>query len=87
MINFLFTIDGPTIVFQDNNSAIKLAAGAKVSNKRSKHFGLEFDLFREYVRLNEMKIMYRSRKDLPADVLAKPLPAQTFCVSRCYHGR
>jgi len=40
-----------------------------VSNKRSKHFGLEFEAFREYVMLKEMEIAYRETADLPADML------------------
>ena len=38
-----------TLVFQDNKSAISLSVGG-TCHKRSKHFGIEFDLFREYVQ-------------------------------------
>jgi hypothetical protein len=74
----LLRIDEPTTVFQDNKSAITLTQGIKVSNKRSKHFGLEFDCLREYVSLGEMKIVYRETNDLPADMLTKPLPGPKF---------
>ena len=65
-------VTAPTWVHQDNKSAITLSCGPKVSNKRSKHFGLEFEAFREYVTLKEMDIVYRETSDLPADMLTKP---------------
>src|SRR5262249_18115977 len=39
---------GPTLVFQDNSSAIRLATGGCRIHKKSKHFGIEFAAFREY---------------------------------------
>jgi len=68
---------GPTIVFQDNSAAIRLATGCKV-HKRSKHFGVEFNSFREYVDLKEIEIIHRSTDDLAADMLTKSLPAEKF---------
>ena len=68
----------PTVVLQDNKSAIALTQGIKVQNKRSKHFGLEFDVLREYVQLGEMKLEYRETGDLPADMLTKALPGPKF---------
>jgi hypothetical protein len=67
----------PTCVFQDNTAAISLSNGAQV-HKRSKHFGLEFDIFREYVALGEMSIEHISTDELVADLLTKPLPPAKF---------
>ena len=80
----LYPVEHPTVVFQDNMSAIKLASGVKVSKKRSGHFGIDFDLFREYVALEEMKIEHRNGKDLPADMLTKALPLSLFAKYRDY---
>ena len=55
-----FDVKSPTIVFQDNTSAISLSTGG-TCHKRSKHFGLEFDMFREYVAMGELKISYLQR--------------------------
>src|ERR1043165_914845 len=78
----IMKIDGPTVVLQDNKSAITLTQGIKVSNKRSKHFGLEFETLREYVRLGEMVIEYRETNNLPADLLTKALPGPKFKLFR-----
>jgi len=68
---------GPTLVFQDNSAAIRLATEYKV-HKRSKHFGVEFNSFREYVEKREMEIVHRSTDELAADMLTKSLPADKF---------
>jgi len=63
--------------FQDNKSAIALSVGG-VSHKRSKHFGLEFDKFREYVEQREIEIFYKETNLLAADMLTKCLPPEKF---------
>ena len=68
---------GPTLVYQDNKAAISLSTGG-TCHKRSKHFGLEFDMFREYVALGEIKISYLSTEELVADLLTKPLATRKF---------
>ena len=67
----------PTKVFQDNRAALLLSAGAP-SHKRSKHFGLEFALFREYVRLKEINLIHVPTGELPADMLTKSLSPAKF---------
>ena len=74
----ILSTDEPTIVLQDNKSAISLTQGIKVQNKRSKHFGLEFDCVREYVQRGEMKLEYCETENLPADMLTKALPGPKF---------
>ena len=71
----------PTDVFQDNRAALLLSAGAP-SHKRSKHFGLEFALFREYVQLGEMSLAHVRTGELPADMLTKSLPPPKFACFR-----
>jgi hypothetical protein len=66
------------VVLQDNKSAIALTQGIKVSNKRSKHFGLEFEVLREYVALGEMTIEYKESSTLVADMLTKALAGPKF---------
>jgi hypothetical protein len=69
-----------TKIFQDNKSAILLSTGGKC-HKRSKHFGLEFDLFR-YVALGEMEVFSRPTGGLAADMLTKCLSPVPFCTFR-----
>jgi hypothetical protein len=73
----LFNPIPPTLILQDNKSAITLSTGG-VSHKRSKHFGVEFDTFREYVKLGEVRIEYVPTTELTADMLTKTLPPTKF---------
>lgn len=72
-----FTSTQPTLFLQDNTAAITLSSGG-TQHKRSKHFGLEFDIFREYVQLGEVKLEYKPTGELVADLLTKPLPPCKF---------
>jgi len=72
-----FPVVPPTIVYQDNTAAIALSTGAP-KHKRSKHFGIEFDMFKEYVQLGEMTIVHMQTDDLTADLLTKPLAVEKF---------
>jgi hypothetical protein len=67
----------PTVVKNDNTSSIKLSTGGPC-HKRSKHFGIEFDLFRECVSLGEIKLEYIQTDSLAADMLTKNLPPHKF---------
>ena len=66
-----------TVVHNDNKSALSLATGG-TCHKRSKHFGIEFDIFREYVQLGEIQVVHVPTDELPADMLTKPLPSSKF---------
>ena len=73
----IFTEVPPTSVFQDNRAALLLSAGAP-SHKRSKHFGLQFALFRGYVKKKELKLFHVRTGELPADMLTKSLAPLKF---------
>lgn len=70
-----------TNVYNDNKSALTLSTGG-TCHKRSKHFYLEFDIFREYVSLGEIKLLHVGTDDLPADMLTKPLQPAKFIYFR-----
>jgi hypothetical protein len=67
----------PTVIYNDNTSALKLSTGG-TCHKRSKHFGIEFDLFREYVSYGEIVLQHKTTDCLAADMLTKSLPPQKF---------
>ena len=67
----------PTTIFQDNKSAKTLCTGG-TQHKRSKHFGIEFDLHKEYMLLGEIELEYRETERLAADMLTKSLPPEKF---------
>ncbi len=47
-------------------------------HKRSKHFIIEFDALREYVREKEVEIVYCETENMPADMFTKMLPKRLF---------
>ena len=49
-----------------------------VCHKRSKHSGLEFDKFREYVDQKELEIYSKETDMLAADMFTKSLPPEKF---------
>jgi len=55
-------------------------------HKRSKHFGIEFDKFREYVEQKEIEIFYKETDMLAADMFTKSLPPEKFKRHRDDHG-
>jgi hypothetical protein len=73
----IFKNIGPTEVYNDNESALRLSTGG-TCHKRSKHFGIEFDVFKEYIQLKEISLLYLHTDLLPADMLTKPLSAEKF---------
>jgi hypothetical protein len=73
----LFPSIPPTIIFQDNKSAITLCTGG-TQHKRSKHFGIEFDIHKEYMLLGEIELIYKETENLAADMLTKSLPPEKF---------
>ena len=77
----LFKTIPRTILYNDNKSALTLSTGG-TCHKRSKHFGIEFDIFREYVQLGEVQLEHIRTDDLPADMLTKPLPPVKFTYFR-----
>src|SRR5690606_41606159 len=67
----------PSLIFQDNKSSIALSVGGP-SHRRSKHFGIEFDYYRERIELGDIQLLYRETSQLPADMLTKTLKPDKF---------
>ena len=67
----------PLLLFQDNKGVISLLKGAG-SNKRSRHFQIEFDALREYVKRGEIKIEYVETENMIADMFTKNLCKHIF---------
>ena len=78
----LADLKGPTTVYEDNTASIALSTNPGVPHKRSKHFGLEWAIFKEAVALGEVAPVYVSTEDQPADMMTKALPAKKFVYFR-----
>lgn len=76
-------VEGPTIVWCDNQSTIQLAKNEIVS-QRSKHIDIRYHFCKEHVRKKNVKIEYLRTEDMLADAFTKALCApkhQTFVAS------
>jgi hypothetical protein len=78
----LFRISEPTTVFEDNTASITMSTNPGVPHKRSKHFGIEWAFFKQAVEMGEIKPVYVSTHEQPADMLTKPLPYAKFAYFR-----
>ena len=74
-LNFLSSI--PTILFQDNMSTIRLILH-KGNAGRTKHIALRYNMIRECVKYNNIKIEYLPTDQMIADTLIKPLGGVLF---------
>jgi hypothetical protein len=78
----LFKLDGPTMTYEDNTASILLSTNPGVPHKRSKHFGIEWAMFKEAVEQGEVIPVYVSTEEQPADILTKPLTFKKFTYFR-----
>jgi hypothetical protein len=72
----LYNVSTPTRVYEDNSSVIHLSKGQ--SGKRSKHFGIEWDLSRDMIEKKEMELIHVATEEQAADLLTKPLGNTKF---------
>ena len=63
---------------------ILLATNPGVPHKRSKHFGIEWAIFKEAVEEKEVFPVYVSTNEQHADILTKPLISKKFIHFRDY---
>ena len=74
----LHNVSSPTIVHEDNTASISLSSNLGTPHKRSKHFGLEWAIFKESVGLKELSLVHVSTDFQPADMLTKSLVSAKF---------
>lgn len=63
-------VDQPTVIYEDNQSAIKIASG---QTKKTKHIDIKYHFVREKVNEKLVKILYIDTQKQLADLLTKPL--------------
>uniref|UniRef100_A0A5S6QNT0 Reverse transcriptase Ty1/copia-type domain-containing protein n=1 Tax=Trichuris muris TaxID=70415 RepID=A0A5S6QNT0_TRIMR len=69
--------DGPTNVYEDNQSCIKVAQLDRCS-QRTKHIDVRHHQLRDLQESGVVALIYRSSNDMPADILTKPLAKDKF---------
>ena len=78
---FKFTFKDPVLIYEDNQSAIKLVENP-VFHKKSKHVDIKYHFVRELVENRTLAIQYVSTVDNIADIFTKPLSFREFTTLR-----
>jgi hypothetical protein len=73
---------GPAIVYQDNMSAIALAAKGRSTSDRTRHIHIRYFFVKDRVDSGEVSIEYKPTKLMLADLLTKPLQGDLFRAMR-----
>lgn len=73
--------NGPTMVYCDNISAIKLSKNP-VMHGRSKHIDVRFHFLRDLVKNGVVELIQCSIREQLVDILTKPLKLDTFLKMR-----
>jgi hypothetical protein len=76
-----FTPDGPTTVYEDNQSAVDLANAPHVT-KRAKHINIRYHFTRQLVQSNIVRMQYVASMHMTADLLTKYLGPKLFAIQR-----
>jgi hypothetical protein len=71
------TPDSPTMIFEDNQSAICIAKNS-VFHGRTKHIGIKYHYIREKVNDKSIELKYCPTEEMTADVLTKGLNRDKF---------
>lgn len=74
LIDMHQSIRGPTMIYEDNQSCLKLIKEEKFSN-RTKHIDTKYHFVKEYVDRQIIKCEYCPTGSMVADLFTKPLPA------------
>jgi hypothetical protein len=68
----------PAILFQDNQSTIRLLKNGKNSSDRTKHIKIRYFWLKDRVDSKDILVEYMPTEDMIADILTKPLQGEQF---------
>ena len=68
-----YSQESPTVVYEDNQSAIQMATNGGGSFKRSKHMLVRNSFVTELVNSDVLRLQYCPTEDMVADMLTKPM--------------
>ncbi len=68
----------PAILYQDNQSTIRLLKNGKSSSDRTKHIKIRYFWLKDRVDVKNILVEYMPTEDMVADLLAKPFRGELF---------
>jgi hypothetical protein len=69
---------GPATIYEDNQSAIKLAENGRSNSSRTRHIAIRYFFISDRITSGEIKVEYLNTADMIADILTKPLQGALF---------
>jgi hypothetical protein len=72
-----FILETP-IVYQDNQSTIKVAEAGPSTNPLTKHIDIRYMWLKEIIKAGSLRLQYTSTDDMVADGFTKPLVGEKF---------
>jgi hypothetical protein len=69
---------GPAVLYQDNQSTIKLAERGSAASERTRHVAIRFFFIHDRIKSGEVVIEYMPTGNMLADILTKPLQGTLF---------
>ena len=70
--------DKPAILYQDNQSTIRLLRNGKSSSDRTKHIKIRYFWLKDRIDNKDVLVEYMPTEDMIADILTKPLQGDQF---------
>ena len=68
----------PTVLYQDNQSAIHLSEHGDSKSCRTQHIRVRYHYLQERIEAKDIQISYKPTEAMLADILTKPLTGQSF---------
>jgi hypothetical protein len=68
----------PAVLYQDNQSTIRLLRNGKSSSDRTKHIKIRYFWLKDRIDCKDVLVEYMPTEDMIADILTKPLQGDQF---------
>jgi hypothetical protein len=68
----------PAVLYQDNQSTIRLLRNGKSSSDRTKHINIRYFWLKDRIDCKDVLVEYMPTEDMIADILTKPLQGDQF---------
>lgn len=78
LVDFGFKITKPTVIFEDNQSCLKMVENEEQLSARTKHIDTKFFFVKDHVNNGEVTCIYCPTEEMLADLLTKPLAKERF---------
>jgi hypothetical protein len=68
----------PALLYQDNQSTMKLATNGTSSSNRTRHVSIRYFWIKDRCDTGDVEVIYKPTTEMIADILTKPLHGDTF---------